>query len=34
MGFKPYWDMFKLSQFCKELFGQELRCNLFVVLAR
>ena len=23
----------KLSQFCKELFGQELRCDLFVMLA-
>jgi len=34
MGFKPYWDVFKLSRFCKELFGQGLRCNLFVMLVR
>ena len=33
MGFKPYWDVFKLSRFRKELFGQELRCDLFVMLA-
>jgi len=35
MGFKAYWDVFKISRFHKELFGQELRCcNLFVMLAR
>ena len=31
------WNLdtsFKLSQFRKELFGQELRCDLFVTLAR
>jgi len=34
MGFKPYRDMFNLSRFCKELFVQELRCGLFVLLTR
>jgi len=32
MGFKPYWDVFKLSRFRKELFGQGLHCDLFDML--
>jgi len=33
MGFKPYWDVFKLSRFHEEHFSQELRYDLFVMLA-
>jgi len=32
MGFKPYWGVYKLSRFHKELFGHELCCDLFVML--